>query len=395
MKTYRVAILGCRSRGSSTARVYHAHPRTEVVGLCDLLADRRNALGDELGVTARYEDLDAMIRETKPDIVAIPTAPALHAPLALRVLEHGVIIEVEKPMGMDLIETDAVMDKAAAKGVQVAVHHQWRLSAGTQASNKAYQQGKIGELRYIYASGKGYYGGYELIHQDTHILNNDIMFAGRCRAVSAVALAGGRSVTPEDAHRVWGAGTIIGEHITAAMEWENGVTGTHICHRFPRVPGDTPHVTELHGTEGRIMVYGSSRQVAPRLLSQPFYYPNGTDDQWQALDPIYPPGYEESMSVRNVDAYGFAEEWVQALDEGRDHACSGEKAHRVVEIIMAIYESAGYGRRVDIPQANREHPLVRLRRERGLEDTTQSPRQYQELLETEDQRREQIPAAAG
>lgn len=44
-----------------------------------------------------------MIRETNPDIVAIPTAPALHAPLALRVLEHGVNIKVEKPMRMDLI----------------------------------------------------------------------------------------------------------------------------------------------------------------------------------------------------------------------------------------------------------------------------------------------------
>ena len=71
MKTYRVAILGCRSRGSSAARVYHAHPRTEVVGLCDLLAERLNTLGDELGVAARYDDLDAMIRETEPDIVAI------------------------------------------------------------------------------------------------------------------------------------------------------------------------------------------------------------------------------------------------------------------------------------------------------------------------------------
>ena len=116
MKPYRVAILGCRSRGSSAARVYHTHPRTELVGLCDLLEDRLNTLGDELSIKARFTDLDEMIRQTKPDIVAIPTAPALHAPLALRVLEHGVNIEVEKPMGMDLIETDAVMNKADEKG---------------------------------------------------------------------------------------------------------------------------------------------------------------------------------------------------------------------------------------------------------------------------------------
>ena len=136
-----------------------------------------------------------MIRQTEPDIVAIPTAPSLHAPLTLRVLEHGVHIEVEKPMGLDLLETDAVMDKAAQKGVQVAVHHQWRLSAQTQAISRAFGEGKI--LRYIYASGKGYYGGFGLMEIGTHLLTSMIKFGGHCRSVSAVATTRGQSVTPE------------------------------------------------------------------------------------------------------------------------------------------------------------------------------------------------------
>ena len=395
MKTYRVAILGCRGRGTAAARGYHSHARTEIVGLCDLIPERLNTLGDELGTptSARYTDLDKMIEETQPDIVAIPTATELHYPLSMRVLEHGVHIDVEKPMTLDLLQADALIAKAKEKGSRVAVHHQGGVGVNIKAALKAYQAGLIGDLRYIFSAGKGYYGGFELIHQDTHILNNDIMFAGRCTAVSAVAISGGHSVTPEDAHRVWGAGTIIGEHITAAMEWENGVTGTHFCHRFAK-NDTTSHVTELQGTEGRIIVNHSTRQGAPRLLPQPFYYPNGTDDQWQTLDPIYPEGYDESMSA-SVDDYGYADEYVRALDEGRDHACSGDKGHHVVEIIMAIYESAGYGRRVEIPQQDREHPLVRLRRERGLEDTTESPIQYQELLENEDKRRGAVPAAAG
>ena len=50
MKTYRVAILGCRNRGTGSARAYHAHPRTEVVALCDLLTAPLDTLGNELGV---------------------------------------------------------------------------------------------------------------------------------------------------------------------------------------------------------------------------------------------------------------------------------------------------------------------------------------------------------
>ena len=68
MKTYRVVILGCRSRGTAAARVYHAHPRTEVVGLCDLLQDRLDTLGDELNVSARFTDLDEIEAQIDNDI---------------------------------------------------------------------------------------------------------------------------------------------------------------------------------------------------------------------------------------------------------------------------------------------------------------------------------------
>lgn len=45
MKTYRIAILGCRRRGTAAARAYHAHPRTEIVGLCDLIHERYYVVG--------------------------------------------------------------------------------------------------------------------------------------------------------------------------------------------------------------------------------------------------------------------------------------------------------------------------------------------------------------
>ena len=108
METYRVAILGCRGRGTAAGRAYHAHPRTEVVALCDLVQERLDTLGDELGVptSVRYTDLDKMIEETQPDIVAIPTGTEFHYTLSMGVLEHGVSIDVEKPMCQALDEAD-------------------------------------------------------------------------------------------------------------------------------------------------------------------------------------------------------------------------------------------------------------------------------------------------
>ena len=140
MKTYRVAILGCRGRGTAAGRAYHAHPRTEVVALCDLVQERLDTLGDELDVTARFTDLDEMIVQTQPDLVAIPTGTEFHYPLCMRVLEHGVHIEVEKPMCVDQEGTTAVMAKAQEKGVRVAVHHQGRVGALMRAMHKAFTE---------------------------------------------------------------------------------------------------------------------------------------------------------------------------------------------------------------------------------------------------------------
>ena len=86
MRNYRIAVLGCRGRGTATARAYHAHPRTQVVALCDLITERLNTLGDELGIAAKFTDLDAMIRQIQPDIVAIPTGTEFHYDLCMQVL---------------------------------------------------------------------------------------------------------------------------------------------------------------------------------------------------------------------------------------------------------------------------------------------------------------------
>ena len=250
MKTYRVGILGCRGRGTAAARAYHAHPRTEVVALCDLKPELLENLGGELGVSARFTDLDEMIRRSEPDIVAIPTGTEFHYDLCMRVLEHGVHIEVEKPICVDLEQADAVLKKAAAKGVRTAVHHQGRTGAAVQAISRALREGRIGSLRHIVASGKGYYGGFGLMNIGTHLLNGILELTGHCRRVTASALTNGRPITPGDVvPSPGGMGTIAGEHITATLEFDGNTTVSLLQHRFPAVDV-AAYGFEVYGTEG-------------------------------------------------------------------------------------------------------------------------------------------------
>lgn len=381
MQSYRVAILGCRGRGSAAARAYAAHPRTEVVGLCDLVADCLTALGDELGVDARFDDLDEMIRQLGPDIVVIATGTEFHYDLAMRVLEHGLHIDIEKPMCTDLVQADAVMAKAKEKGARVAVHHQGSVGAAMHGVSQAMDDGRVGALRYLWASGKGYYAGYGLMNIGTHLLNFICTLAGPCHSVSAVASTGGRPIAPDDVIQAAnGMGIVVGEHITATLAFGGDLTATLAQHRLPQTDR-TAFGVQIAGAAGRIQW----RTSGAWWLPHPCFLPDGEHDDWQPLDPVDPPHFSSECGAA-VDDFCFAEDYVRALDEGRDHTCSGQAALHVIEIMMGIFESAAYGKRVDLPQPNREHPLLRWRREHGLGDPESHPRPYNEWLAAEDAR---------
>ena len=379
MKTYRVAILGCRGRGTAAARAYHQHPCTEVVGLCDLIAERLETLGDELGVAARYDDLDRMITAEAPDIVAIPTGTEFHYDLALRVLEHGVHIDIEKPICTTLAEADEILAKAAEQGVQVAVHHQGRTGGALKAVKAAITAGKIGALRYLQGSGKGYYGGYGLMNIATHMLNGMLGVTGPVRSVQATALTDGRPIAPADVvPSPSGMGYIAGEHVTAALGFASGITASLLQHRYAKMDS-TAYMMEIYGSEGRL--YWKSGN--PWFLPEPHFAPGKSE--WQQLALIVPDHYDAEGLAAEED-YQFADEYVQALDAGRAHESSGAEGQRVLEILMAIFESGAYGRRVELPQIDRAHPLLRWRREAGLGLPEPMPRPYGEWLEAEDRR---------
>lgn len=379
MKTYRVALLGCRSRGTAAARAYHQHPRTEVVALCDLMPELLEKLGGELGVAARYADLERMLEEQQPEIVAIPTGTEFHYPLVMRVLARGAHIDVEKPMCTDLEEADAMVARAREQGARIAVHHQGRVGAPMRALKKAVEEGRIGRLRHVQGSGKGYYAGYGLMNIGTHLLTNMSGVAGPCRSVMATGVVAGRRLTPADVLVApGGMGVVAGERLTGVLEFADNVSGVLLQHRFPKVDS-AGYMMEVYGTEGRLFWKSSGLWWLP----VPHFVPGGPS--WQPLELAPLPGFVPGGPADEAD-YAYVDEYVRALDEGREHACSGQAARHVLEIMMGIFESAATGQRVELPQADRRHPLRRWRAEAGLAAPAAGLRDYGKWLAEEDGR---------
>ena len=382
MGTYRVAILGCGPRGRAQAAAYRAHPRTQLAACCDLDAERRDGLGTAFGIEARYHELDAMLRAEAPDIVALPVGTEYHHPLALQVLEHGCHLDVEKPVAQDLFQADAIVDRSRALGVKVAVHHQSRVGPWLRAVREAIRDGAIGELIGLRGSGKGYYGGYGLLNIGTHLISNMIGLAGHCRAVTSTALAGQHAIEPEDVlPSPLGMGVLAGESIEALLEFDHGVMGILSHRRWPRVD-NTGYGLEIRGTEGRLFWKSNGAW----LLRTPHWVPDGQHDRWEALEPHLPPVSIARDPEASPDEIWYVDAFVQALDDDRAHPCSVVEGRHALEVIMGVFESAAWRRRVELPQPLRDHPLLRWRLEHRLGALPPRPRDYRGWLAAEDQR---------
>jgi predicted dehydrogenase len=89
----------------------------------------------------------------KLEAVFIATPNWLHAEMAIFFMRHGVHVFLEKPMGVNKAEIDAVLAAQQQAGVMCAIDFEWRASAGRQRVREIIRDGEIGELH-----------GLELIH---------------------------------------------------------------------------------------------------------------------------------------------------------------------------------------------------------------------------------------
>ena len=83
-----------------------ASPSCEVVGVCTRhIADKK--LPDALAKAKRFSNYEQALAELKPDIVSVNTLPDTHADFAIKAMEAGAHVFVEKPLAETVAERAA------------------------------------------------------------------------------------------------------------------------------------------------------------------------------------------------------------------------------------------------------------------------------------------------
>lgn len=123
----RVAVIGVGHLGKFHARIYRENPRAELVAVVDPNLERARELAGELGCLA-LESAAELPAELDAVSIAVPTA--LHARVAIPLLERGIPCLIEKPLASDMREAQAILEAARRGGTHAAVGHVERFQPG-------------------------------------------------------------------------------------------------------------------------------------------------------------------------------------------------------------------------------------------------------------------------
>ncbi len=107
--------------GSSHARAYKNLDGFQIVGLIARSPDRRNPLAKELGDIAQFDNVDNAIESSRANAIAICTYPDSHHEFAIKCLNAGLHVFIEKPIAETVEQAREVTTLAEQKGKKVVV----------------------------------------------------------------------------------------------------------------------------------------------------------------------------------------------------------------------------------------------------------------------------------
>lgn len=127
-----------------------AMPDVELVAIQDSDAGILGKRAAEIGKPATYTDYATMLKETRPDFVVALGRHSQMAKIAGDLIDAGMPFLMEKPMGVNATQVDAVAAKAAQRGAFAAVPMAQRYAPFARKARELIAAGRLGPLSHIY-----------------------------------------------------------------------------------------------------------------------------------------------------------------------------------------------------------------------------------------------------
>ena len=127
--------------------VYAARDDVELVGVCGQ-GPSLEAVRDEFGFGFATEDYDELLSADLDGIV-ITTPHDLHVEHALRAIDRGLHVQVEKPVSLDAASAWELVKRSEAAGAHVLVPYGWNYKPFTIEAKRLIDAGHLGEIQHV------------------------------------------------------------------------------------------------------------------------------------------------------------------------------------------------------------------------------------------------------
>ena len=144
----RVAVVGAGYVATHHLAALSRLDFVDLVGLCDSNLDAAQTLAKRFGI-ARVAATLGELADATPNVVYVLTPPASHATLAIRAMDMGCHVLVEKPMADSAADCEAMLAKAKATGLTLGVNHSDLFDPVLMQALATVRSGAIGDVRSV------------------------------------------------------------------------------------------------------------------------------------------------------------------------------------------------------------------------------------------------------
>lgn len=333
-------LIGFGGMGKWHTEILENVPEIELAGIYDIKEEKRK-LAEEAGFHT-YETEEAMLADESIDVILVATPNDTHRPIALRAMEAGKNVIVEKPATLSLKELTELEDMAGKTGQFLTVHQNRRWDEDLLTVREILKDQTMGEIFRIESRVHGSrgipgdwrkekaHGGGMVLDWGVHLFDQIFRLTGEGRLKTVYATL--TNVTNQE----------VDDGFTAVLRFEGGLevlveVGTNNFISLPRwyVLGENGSaVVEDWDLSGKIVKAFSEeeKEIVPVRTAA-------------GLTKTMAPRREDTIRVEELprvpgDIADFHRNVAAVLLRGEEPAVKLPEVKRVMRLMETVFESA-------------------------------------------------------
>jgi len=345
----RVALLGYGAIGHEHNRAVAAVDGLALSLVCDRAPDRLDVARQVAPGVRTTTDAEALLADDGTDLVVISTPPNTHAAWALRALEAGKHVVIEKPFALTAADADEVLHQAAQRGLLAVVYQNRRTDPDHRALRRLVSAGTIGEIFHLETFIGGYGHPCNYWHSDEAVSGGAIYDWGAHVLDQILDLMPGpiEHVTAAEHKRIWHDVTNA-DHSRVTLRFAGGAEAEFVHSDLAAALKPRWYVL---GTQGAVVGHWRTERVLSRgeigTLAEDVLAPA---DAPPRLTLHHPDGSVTELATPPGPAHAFHTELADHLRTGLPMTITGAQSRRVVAVLEAARESARSGGRPVMPR---------------------------------------------